>query len=168
MGVEIDGFEQTRTYLERLAAQVQDRKKLGEVLQDGGKPIFDEMKRNADNGVIKVDTGALSDALTMTKPRYGRTNGGSIDIGIPRDVFVKAVTKYGKRLTYKKAAYKLTKKQRRDDMAYYPAFVEYGHGGPHPARPHPFVRPAYDVKEGEAIRIMQDELRMIIDSQKKR
>lgn len=28
--------------------------------------------------------------------------------------------------------------------------VEYGHGGPHPAPPHPFVRPAFDATKDEA------------------
>lgn len=33
---------------------------------------------------------------------------------------------------------------------YYPAYVEYGHGGPRPAPPHPFIRPAFDLKKDEA------------------
>ena len=33
---------------------------------------------------------------------------------------------------------------------YYPAYVEYGHGGPRPADPHPFIRPAYDMTKDEA------------------
>ncbi|MGJ4851312.1 HK97-gp10 family putative phage morphogenesis protein [Bacillota bacterium Meth-B3] len=28
--------------------------------------------------------------------------------------------------------------------------VEFGHGGPHPAPPHPFVRPAFDARAEEA------------------
>lgn len=32
---------------------------------------------------------------------------------------------------------------------YYPAYVEYGHGGPRPAQPHPFIRPAYDMARDE-------------------
>lgn len=43
---------------------------------------------------------------------------------------------------------------RRDiklkDGHYYPAYVEYGHGGPRPAPPHPFIRPAYDLTKDEA------------------
>lgn len=33
---------------------------------------------------------------------------------------------------------------------YYPAYVEYGHGGPRPAEAHRFVRPAYDLGKEEA------------------
>lgn len=29
-----------------------------------------------------------------------------------------------------------------NEAAYYAGWVEYGHGGPHPAPPHPFMRPA--------------------------
>lgn len=41
---------------------------------------------------------------------------------------------------------------RRDFGAgdYYPAFVEYGHGGPRPAPPHPYIRPAYDQTRDQA------------------
>ena len=41
---------------------------------------------------------------------------------------------------------------RRDFGAgdYYPAFVEYGHGGPRPAPPHPYIRPAYDMTKDQA------------------
>ena len=35
-----------------------------------------------------------------------------------------------------------------DDEDYYPAYVEYGHGGPGPAPAHPYIRPAYDTRHG--------------------
>lgn len=36
--------------------------------------------------------------------------------------------------------------------------VEFGHGGPHPAPAHPFIRPAYDEKVGEAFSIIKQQL----------
>ncbi|MBE3118843.1 MAG: HK97 gp10 family phage protein [Candidatus Atribacteria bacterium] len=36
--------------------------------------------------------------------------------------------------------------------------VEYGHGGPHPARPHPFLRPAIDANVDAASAILVREL----------
>mgnify|MGYP000898998208 CR=1 FL=1 len=33
--------------------------------------------------------------------------------------------------------------------------VEHGHGGPHPAPPHPFVRPAFDARAEEAYEEMK-------------
>lgn len=41
---------------------------------------------------------------------------------------------------------------------YYATFVEYGHGGPRPAGPHPFLAPAYDAKQEEAFQIIKQQL----------
>ena len=41
---------------------------------------------------------------------------------------------------------------------YYPAYVEFGHGGPRPAPPHPFVRPALDEKGEEAMNVLADKV----------
>lgn len=42
--------------------------------------------------------------------------------------------------------------------------VEWGHGGPHPAPPHPFVRPAFDTRKDEAYAQMKQ---VISDALKK-
>jgi HK97 gp10 family phage protein len=41
--------------------------------------------------------------------------------------------------------------------------VEFGHGGPHPAPPHPFVRPAFDAKADEAYEEMKRLLNAALD-----
>ncbi len=41
---------------------------------------------------------------------------------------------------------------------YYATFVEYGHKGPHPAGPHPFLAPAFDAKQEEAFGIIKQQL----------
>ncbi len=41
--------------------------------------------------------------------------------------------------------------------------VEFGHGGPHPAPPHPFVRPAFDAKAEEAYEEMKILLNAVLD-----
>ena len=48
--------------------------------------------------------------------------------------------------------------------AFYANPVEYGHGGPAPAPAHPFVRPAFDVRQDEAYSIIRDGLRDAIDN----
>lgn len=45
---------------------------------------------------------------------------------------------------------------------YYPAYVEYGHGGPHPAPAHPFIRPAVDAKGNEALDTIKELLRQAL------
>jgi len=52
-----------------------------------------------------------------------------------------------------------------DEEDYYPAFVEYGHGGPAPAPAHPYIRPAYDARQDEAYEIIRDGLRDALDQQ---
>jgi len=45
---------------------------------------------------------------------------------------------------------------------YYPAYVEYGHGGPHPAPAHPYIRPAVDAKAGETMDLITVLLRQAL------
>ena len=70
-----------------------------------------------------VKSGKLKSAIKVGKARNGR-NGRQVTVGIHRRDF------------------------SGDD--YYPAYVEYGHGGPRPADPHPSIRPAFDLKKDEA------------------
>lgn len=42
--------------------------------------------------------------------------------------------------------------------AFYAAWVEFGHGGPRPAGPHPYVLPSFDRKADEAYRAIRDTL----------
>jgi HK97 gp10 family phage protein len=75
-----------------------------------------------------VKSGKLKSAIKVGKARNGR-NGRQVTVGIHRRDF------------------------SGDD--YYPAYVEYGHGGPHPAPPHPYIRPAFDLKKDEAWSIIK-------------
>ena len=70
-----------------------------------------------------VKSGKLKNAIKVGKARNGR-NGRQVTVGVHRRDF--------------------------SGDEYYPAYVEYGHGGPRPAPPHPFVRPAFDLKKDEA------------------
>ena len=75
-----------------------------------------------------VKSGKLKSAIKVGKARNGR-NGRQVTVGVHRRDF------------------------SGDD--YYPAYVEYGHGGPRPADPHPFIRPALDLKKDEAWSIVK-------------
>ena len=52
---------------------------------------------------------------------------------------------------------------RKDSGAAYGNPVEFGHGGPHPAPPHPFVRPAFDAKADEAYEKVKEQLKEALD-----
>ena len=73
--------------------------------------------------IAPVKSGKLKSAIKVGKARNGR-NGRQVTVGIHRRDF--------------------------SGGEYYPAYVEYGHGGPRPAPPHPFIRPAFDLKKDEA------------------
>jgi len=75
-----------------------------------------------------VKSGKLKSAIKVGKARNGR-NGRQVTVGIHRRDF--------------------------SDDDYYPAYVEYGHGGPRPAPPHPYIRPAFDLKKDEAWSIIK-------------
>ncbi len=75
-----------------------------------------------------VKSGKLKNAIKVGKARNGR-NGRQVTVGVHRRDF------------------------SGDD--YYPAYVEYGHGGPRPAPPRPFIRPAYDLTKDEAWSIVK-------------
>ena len=140
MGIKVSGFDDLLNDLNRKAekagGQAADR-----ALKAGAKPIFEDMRRQASIDP-KIRTGNLHK---------------SIKIG-----------KVGK--TVRKRDYKTMKRitigsHKKEMGAYAPHahLVEYGHGGPAPAPPHPFVRPAFDRKEGEAFaeikRVLQEEIR---------
>lgn len=89
-------------------------------LVQGAQPIAAEMQR-----LSPYKTGAMKGAIKVGKVRNSK-RGRTVTVGVHRrDI-------------------KLTNNE------YYPAYVEYGHGGPHPAPPHPFIRPGYDAKKDEA------------------
>lgn len=140
MAVKTRGFSELIDDLERLAEKAggpgTDR-----ALKAGAKPIFEDMKRQASVDP-QIRTGNLHK---------------SIKIG-----------KVGK--TVRKTDYKTMKRitigsHKKEMGAYAPHahLVEFGHGGPAPAPPHPFVRPAFDKHVGEAFsemkRVLSEEIK---------
>ena len=51
-----------------------------------------------------------------------------------------------------------------DGGAEYASPVEFGHGGPHPAPPHPFIRPAFDSGVDEAYEKAKQLLGQALDA----
>lgn len=59
---------------------------------------------------------------------------------------------------YKPANNKSGRRVKIGSDAPHAHLVEYGHGGPHPAGPHPFVRSAFDTAADEAYNTIKQEL----------
>lgn len=106
------------------------------ILEQAAQPIHEQMKSNASSDP-KIDSGKLHDAIKVGDVKRRRNGGQRITIGVHRKDW--------------------------DDEDYYPAYVEYGHGGPGPAPAHPYIRPAYDARQDEAYEIIRDGLRNAID-----
>jgi hypothetical protein len=53
---------------------------------------------------------------------------------------------------------------RSDGGAEYANPVEFGHGGPHPAPAHPFVRPAFDAAKEEAYEQVKRDLQTALEA----
>ncbi len=106
------------------------------ILQAAAVPVEAQMKANASSNP-QIQSGALHGAIHTGKVKKHKQTGMHITIGVHR------------------------KDWSEED--YYPAYVEYGHGGPHPAPAHPYVRPAFDARQDEAYGIIRsgllDELR---------
>ena len=133
MAVELTGFSELITDLAAMAADLDNGPGVDRALQAGAVPIEQQMLSNASSDP-KIITGALHGSIHTDRVRQ-RRGGKQISIGV----------------------------KHSEAGAYYANPVEYGHGGPAPAPPHPFVRPAFDARPeeayGEIKRVLADELR---------
>ena len=133
MAVELIGFDEMRNDLVQMAQRLDNGPGVGRALKAGAVPIEQQMKANASSDPAII-TGALHGSIHTSKVK-GRGGGGKqVTIGV----------------------------HVKEKSAYYSNPVEYGHGGPGPAPPHPFVRPAFDARAedayGEIRRVLEDEI----------
>jgi HK97 gp10 family phage protein len=125
MGLGLSGQD---VFLRDLENMMPTDMEVDSALTAGAEPIKEEMVRIAPVGA----TGNLQKAIKVGGVRNSK-RGRTITVGIHRrDIDLS--DKNGE---------------------YYPAYVEYGHGGPHRADPHPYIRPAYDLKKDEAWTIVK-------------
>jgi len=119
------------------AELTQDLAEMASRLSDtaGGSAIIEAILNAAAQPVLKAAqrnapkrTGKLHEAIKVGKVQK-RAGGYTIKIG-----------------------------SQKGDDAYYASWVEFGHGGPRPAAPHPFMRPAYDTTKDQAYAIISARL----------
>lgn len=144
MALEAKGFIELNDELSALANELYaDDRHHGRattyVLQSGAMPIKTRMFMNAMTDPKPV-TRKLVNSIRIYRPIKRRKGGWTIHIGIAKS----------------------------EDGAAYANPVEYGHGGPHPAPPHPFVRPAFDAGKDEAYAEMKAALASAIDHRKRK
>ncbi len=140
MALEIQGMDELKKDIQRLADGLTDEQAVSAALKAGAQPIFRQMKQNASTDPKKL-TGNLYRSI-----RIGRVSERK-----PR----------GKRGAWRRITIGTHKAEAK--LAPHAHLVEFGHGGPAPAPEHPFVRPAYDLRNGEAFEIIRAKLNEAID-----
>ena len=132
MPLEIRGFDELSNDLSAMAAALSDDGPvINKALKAGAVPIEEQMKMNASSDP-KIITGDLYSSIRTHGVKHKKGGSGKhITIGV----------------------------KHSERGAYYSNAVEYGHGGPAPAPPHPFVRPAFDVRYPDACEEMKRVLR---------
>lgn len=111
---------------------------------DGGNATANRILEAAAQPVLDQ---MISNASTDPHPRSGKLR-GALRIK-------KASRRRGTRVT--------VGVHRSEGGVAYAQPVEFGHGGPHPAPPHPFVRPAFDARAEEAYELLKEQLRNALD-----
>lgn len=135
MPLDIRGFQELVGNINKMAQKLNTEDEgapaARRILQQAAVPIDAQMKQNASVDP-KIITNKLHGAISTGKVKKRHRTGLSITIGVHRKDW--------------------------DGEEYYPAYVEYGHGGPGPAPAHPYVRPAYDARADESYNIIRDGL----------
>jgi len=133
MRIETEGFNELIAELSALASKMDNGPGIDRALEAGAAPIEQQMLENASKDP-KIITGDLHSSIHAYKPQSGGRRGRMIKIGV----------------------------KASEHAAYYSNPVEWGHGGPAPAPPHPFVRPAFDTRVeeayGEMKRVLVEEM----------
>lgn len=134
MGMQISGADDLKNDLASMeGAFGEDGTATARILKDAAQPILAQMIQNASTDP-HPRSGLLRDSL---KVRAGSRKHGAarVTVGV----------------------------HSGEAGAKYANPVEHGHGGPHPAPPHPFVRPAFDAKAEEAYEEMKKLLIQALD-----
>lgn len=143
MGIKTDGFDDLLEYISMLMKRADSRRVAARALGAGCEVILEDMKRRTTQNP-QIRTGDLHNALQCS--------------GANLTAKRKYMTVGVHRRDWEKRQHKPTK----GENYYYPAYVEYGHGGPAPAGPHPYIRIAFDENHGEAYaemkRVLREEL----------
>ena len=139
MSMEVSGGVELREDIARMADLLRASGENGSracswILQNAAQPVLEQMLHNASTDP-KRRTGTLLRSIKIGRVVKKRSGGYRVTVGI----------------------------HRKDGGAAYGYPVEFGHGGPHPAPPHPFVRPAFDAKADEAYEKVKEQLKEALD-----
>jgi len=129
----MDGFDGLLDELKRVAGNAQSRSLIEEALTAAAEPVEQRIKENIITGRHERSGKMLAAVRVGKLEGHNRwRNAGQtyrIKVGV------------------------------HGHEAPHAQLVEYGHGGPKPAPPHPFMRPAYEATKDEAMRIAMEKIK---------
>jgi HK97 gp10 family phage protein len=155
--MKLHGIDDVLKTLRVLPSRVES-KVTARAVMAGASPILESARANAER--IR-DTGLLSKSI---KARRAKKRRGSALVVIGPTHMKRAFRRTAKgrlRGVGKKAAASRASQGEKliyRDPGNYGHLVELGHGGPHPAPPKPFLRPAFDARVQESIARIQKKL----------
>ena len=120
---------------------------------------LDILERNMDKLIKDVTYGRTKVILTGARKVRKRIKQNA-PVG-PTGNLKKAV--YAKALPETSKSVAVAFAGIRPRKAPHASLVEYGHGGPHPAPPHPFFRPAVDSVKDEVKKDIADGLKKLVN-----
>lgn len=137
MGIEIKGVDALMSELQQLASRASGET-ADRALKSGARIILREMRTQVPIGP-RVRPEKLRNALRLGHvTKMLRSGTKRIQLG--------------------------TYEQRNGRIAPHAHLVEYGHEGPAPAPPHPFIRPSFDRRADEAydemVRVLRKDLNL--------
>lgn len=140
MGLEVKGSVELRDDIARMADLLRTSGGNGGracnwILQNAAQPVLEKMLHNASTDPKRI-SGTLLNSIKIGRVVKKRAGGYRVTVGV----------------------------HRADGGAKYANPVEFGHGGPHPAPAHPFVRPAFDGAADESYEKIKEQLRKALDS----
>lgn len=141
--LETEGFTALTNDIRRMAdiydGDDEPSENVKNLMEKAGELIEKEMHNQLDGTEFKPNnrTGKLRRAIKTGKVKRRATKGHYVSVGVHR-------------------------KDWKNEKDYYPAYVEFGHGGPHPAQPYPYIRSSYDRKKDEAYEMIRDGLKNLI------
>lgn len=145
MPIRFDNIDDLRNDIKRLADALNTE---GAV---GSRVVSTTLRKSANTLLTEMKSQTLKDPVPRSEQLHNALGASEIK------------TRSAKRGGGKYITIGVHRKDWHDED-YYPAYVEYGHGGPAPAPPHPYIRKAYDTKKDDCYTQIRDDLREAVDN----
>ena len=148
LSLKVLGLKELSSQLDALPLRVAQRI-LGKAVSAGARIVREEAIARAP-----VDTGALRSQIFTKRERSESAYEKTTIVGVKNGLARYGNTAANRRMNRAGKEYKV------DGKTFYWKFLEFG---THKMKAHPFLRPAFDEKQWEAVRVIQESLEKNLD-----